>query len=176
MIGITLGPFLILTDLLPAPVGTAIFLVVVLPGAIAGMIGYAIEDYRWKHRQENPGKIDQRAAFIARREQQLRLCQHQCCKVQDAEGLLPIEDIGRILNWGVYKERDGTVCYRCWGTICSEDLDFYCYADGAGLDDLNPFPLQVRRGFFRASDVLEWIEEELRNSVDAEKRAAWYFP
>ena len=79
--------------------------------------------------------------------------QDQCRSFQDAEGLLPAETVGRILGWGVFRD-GGSIAYSSyrWGAIINND-HFYASSEEC------PFPIEIRSGFFRARDVIAWLDE-----------------
>jgi hypothetical protein len=114
-------------------------------------------------------------AFCARRDRHLERCQEQCRSSQNAEGLLPIEVVSGIFNWSPYTVYDGTTKYAFYGMVSGPGREGSGECDGNGLspDDINPFPSQVYDVFFRASDLIEWIEGERRENRRGEERAGW---
>lgn len=86
-------------------------------------------------------------AWHYRKTTHLKRCQEQCRDAQNAEGLLPIEIVGRILGWSAFVE--------IRGVFSGDD----CYAAD---HDEHPFPKELRSGFFRASDLINWLDEEDR--------------
>ena len=88
----------------------------------------------------------------------LKRCRDQCRSAQDAEGLLPIEVVSRIFGWGAFEDYEGKIVYplgEIRGVFSGDD----CYAVA---DEKHPFPKEIRTGFFRASDVINWLDEEYR--------------
>jgi hypothetical protein len=114
-------------------------------------------------------------AFAARRERHLKWCQDKCRSAQNAQGLVPIDTVGHILNWNPYTTWDGKTEYSFYGMVCGPGFEGNgeCYANGSNADDENPFPSQAFEGFFRASDLIDWIERELRENRRYEESAGW---
>jgi hypothetical protein len=103
-------------------------------------------------------------AFHDRRERHLKLIQKQCAEAQDAQGLLPVATISKTLGSSAYAYTTAGGRTTFYGTICGSNGEYYVNVDPA-LDAIkhkeheHPFPGSVNEGFFRASDVIKWIEE-----------------
>lgn len=107
---------------------------------------------RWKTDAER------QIAWSARAAKQTKIWQELCRNAQDAEGLLPIETVSRILGWGTYnRSQDGKVVYDF---RCSEGTD--CYLES---HHSQPFPKEIHDKFFRASDVILWLDERYRENA-----------
>lgn len=97
-------------------------------------------------------------AFAARRERHLRRCQDLLREVQDDQGLVSIKKVSELLQWVAYATWDGGIAYNSYEMICSASE---IYAAG---NQEHPFPKQNSDGLFRVSEIIQWIEEELREN------------
>jgi hypothetical protein len=138
---------------------------------------------RWKERmREESAKRDalseldhreaetikrQGRAFSDRRLRVLQRCQNECRKAQDGRGRVPISTVSRIMNWREWQGADGKIEYGSYGSVAdAAGREVYAH-DSQQPWETNPFPKQISEGFFWADDLINWLEQEIRDCREA---------
>ena len=77
--------------------------------------------------------------------------------------MLALFDVGKMLGWGEYRVNlDGTADYeffRIGAFSGQEDIEFVSYEG-------HFFPEVYEKGFFRASEVIAWLENEKQHKIE----------
>jgi hypothetical protein len=108
----------------------------------------AREDFEMTEREE--------MAIIVRRDAFVNHCIFECRQRKNADDLLTLSDVGQILGWGKYRDEvSGDIRYlHLRGGAFSGFEEVYFMPHGE-----NPFPHVTEDGFFRATEVIGWLEE-----------------
>ena len=77
--------------------------------------------------------------------------------------MLALFDVGKMLGWGEYRVNlDGTADYdffRIGAFSGQEDIEFVSYEG-------HFFPEAHEKGFFRASEIIAWLDNEKRHKIE----------
>ncbi len=125
---------------------------------------YLANEKQWREhvraaRREFEMKERKEMAILASRDAFANRCIAECRSHKDENDLLTLSDVGQILGWGGYRDdASGSIRYLHFRRgAFSGDEDVYFGAHGE-----HPFPHATEDGFFRATEVIDWLEQAQR--------------